>query len=131
MVIVADVGGRIAKRMARINRVVTNPIQRLWAPHLPPFALVVHHGRRTGRTYRTPVTAFTSGGLLVVALPYGADTDWVRNLLAAGGGEVVRRGHMRPLRNPRVVGPDDRAQLPRRLRLVTRVASHALVADLG
>ena len=117
--------------MARINRVFTNPIQRLWAPYLPPFALLVHRGRRTGKTYRTPVTAFVSGELLAVALPYGADTDWVRNLLAGGGGELVRRGRTRPLRNPRVVRSDDRSQLPGRLRLATRVASHALVADLG
>ena len=79
--------------MARINRVFTNPIQRLWAPYLPPFALLVHRGRRTGKTYRTPVTAFVSGELLAVALPYGADTDWVRNLLAGGTDEQKQEWH--------------------------------------
>ena len=116
------------KRLARFNRVVTNPIQGLWAPYLPPFALVTHRGRKTGATYRTPVTAFVRDGVMAVGLPYGDDTDWVRNLLAAGGGDVRRRGKHLHLANPRVLTRND--ELPRPARLASRAAAKVLVADV-
>jgi deazaflavin-dependent oxidoreductase (nitroreductase family) len=81
---------------------VVNPVQRLWAPRLPPWALVVHRGRRSGTEYRTPVLALTSGDDLVVVLFYGARTQWIRNL-EAGGGAVVRAGRRRAITGVRVV----------------------------
>ena len=122
-------GGRFAKRMARMNRVGANRVQLLWAPYVPPWAVVVHRGRRTGKTYRTPVSAFVRSGRVAIALTYGTDTDWVRNVISGGGAELVRRGRTRPLRNPVIVARGDHAaDLPR---LVRRVAAHALVADLS
>lgn len=86
----------IPRAVARFNRVVTNPVQRLWAGRLPGFAIVEHTGRRSGTTYRTPVNAFRTSDGFVIALTYGAGADWVRNVLAAGGGHVEHRGrHMR------------------------------------
>ena len=41
--------------LARFNKVVTNPIQRRYAGRIPPFAIVEHVGRKSGRQYRTPV----------------------------------------------------------------------------
>ena len=120
----------LRKRLARFNRVVTNPIQRLWAPYVPPWAVVVHRGRKTGAAYSTPVTAFTGEGVIAIALPYGDDTDWVRNLLAANGGEVRRRGKTHRLADPRVVDRGDRSALPRPARLASRAAAKILVADL-
>ena len=39
--------------------------------------VVRHVGRRSGKSYETPVDAFdTDRGTLLVALPYGPDTDW-------------------------------------------------------
>jgi len=35
--------------LARFNRHVTNPVQRLWAGWLPPFGIVEHVGRRSGK----------------------------------------------------------------------------------
>lgn len=84
------------------NKRLTNRVQGLWAPYLPPYAVVVHRGRRSGREYRTPVVAVRSGRLLFVALPYGDRTDWVRNLLAAGRGGVERLGRLHRLSGARV-----------------------------
>ncbi len=67
------------------------------------WSAVDHIGRRTGKEYRTPVTAFPTTDGVAVLLPYGADTDWVRNLRAAGGGKVVMDGHSLLVENPRVV----------------------------
>jgi deazaflavin-dependent oxidoreductase (nitroreductase family) len=75
----------------------------LVAPWLPPFAVIVHRGRTSGRNYRTPVWAFHRGGRFVVALTYGAGSDWVRNVMAAGGCGLRRLGVERTVSAPRVV----------------------------
>jgi deazaflavin-dependent oxidoreductase (nitroreductase family) len=77
--------------LARINRRAINPLVRTFAGRLPPFAVVVHRGRVSGRAYRTPVLGFPAGDRFLVALVYGAEADWVKNVLAQGGGEVVAR----------------------------------------
>ena len=116
--------------LARFNRLVTNRIQGLWAPYVPPYAVVIHRGRTSGRTYRTPVVGLVRKKQLVVGLAYGDDSDWVRNVMAAGGAELRRRGRTRRLVEPRVVTLADRRALPRGTRWVTRVTAHALVADV-
>jgi deazaflavin-dependent oxidoreductase (nitroreductase family) len=93
----------LPRSLARFNKVVTNRVQGLWAPYLPPYAVIVHRGRTSGTEYRTPVTAFRGGGALVVPLLYGDGSDWVRNVLAAGGGEVRRGGRVRRIVRPRVL----------------------------
>jgi hypothetical protein len=51
---------QLPQGLARFNRHVTNPIQRMWAGWLPPFAILEHVGRRSGTPYRTPVNAFNA-----------------------------------------------------------------------
>jgi len=88
--------------LARFNKVVTNPIQRRYAGRIPPFAIVEHVGRKSGRQYRTPVNAFVKGDTVTVRLPYGTDRDWVRNLIAANGGVIQRRGRRLRVTDPAV-----------------------------
>ena len=71
--------------LAHFNRQVMNRLFRPLAPHLPSFGVVVHTGRKTRRLYRTPVNVFRHAEGYVVALTYGRDADWVRNVLASGG----------------------------------------------
>ncbi len=103
----------LPNRLARFNRRVTNPIARTVAGRIPPLAIVAHRGRRSGTVYRTPVMAFRErgGDAFVVALTYGPDTDWVRNVLAAGGCDIVRGRKTIALAGPRLVEgadpPDD------------------------
>jgi hypothetical protein len=40
----------------------------------------------------------------VIALPYGPGTDWVRNVMAAGGAEVEHDGQRVAVDRPSVVG---------------------------
>lgn len=75
------------QRLAEINKVVTNRVLR----HLVgigPFAELEHVGRTSGRRYRTVLMAFREGEALTIALTYGPDVDWLRNLRAAGGGRL-------------------------------------------
>ena len=112
----------IPKAVARFNRVVTNPIQRVWAGRLPGFVIVEHVGRRTGRPYRTPVNARRESDGFTVALTYGAETDWVRNVLAAGGGHVVYRRKRFEVTDPTIAtGSDVLAAWPAPARLVLRL----------
>jgi deazaflavin-dependent oxidoreductase (nitroreductase family) len=115
--------------LAKVNKRVVNPIQGLWAPWLAPWAVIVHRGRRSGTEYRTPVLAAESGSSLYVALFYGTRADWVRNVRAAGGGEVIRRGRHRRIGNVRILNDPTAEPLPRAVRAAAR-RMPILVADL-
>ena len=93
---------KLPRRLAAFNRVVTNPIQGTYAWLIPPWALLIHRGRRSGRVYRTPVMARRRGDELHVLALYGPHSDWVLNLLAAHEGQVVRGGRTYPLSDIRL-----------------------------
>jgi deazaflavin-dependent oxidoreductase (nitroreductase family) len=98
----------IPRRVARWNKVGLNRITRHVAPWMPGFGLVVHRGRRSGREYRTPVNVFPADDGFVIALTYGADTDWVKNVQAAGGCELRTRGRVLRVGSPRVYHDETR-----------------------
>jgi deazaflavin-dependent oxidoreductase (nitroreductase family) len=50
-------------------------------------------GRRSGRPARVPVIPLDHDGKRFLVSTRG-ESDWVRNLRAAGGGELRRRGHV-------------------------------------
>jgi deazaflavin-dependent oxidoreductase (nitroreductase family) len=94
----------LSDRLARFNRRLFNPLVRTFAGRRgSPVAVVVHRGRRSGRPYRTPVLAFCANDGYVVALFYGADGDWVRNVLAAGACTLERGGRQVELTAPRLL----------------------------
>jgi deazaflavin-dependent oxidoreductase (nitroreductase family) len=95
-----------ADRLARFNR-LPNRLVRTFAGRLPPLAIVVHRGRRSGRSYRTPVVAFRTGDGYVVSLPYGPDRDWVRNVLAAGACTLERGRRRVELSGPRMLSTSE------------------------
>ena len=66
---------------------VLNPVIRKMAgrPHFRMAALVRHTGRRSGRQYVTPVGAQLTGNTVVIPLTFGTESDWSRNVRAAGG----------------------------------------------
>jgi deazaflavin-dependent oxidoreductase (nitroreductase family) len=92
----------IPKTVGRWNKVGLNRITRHIAPWLPGFGVVVHRGRRSGRRYRTPVNVFPTADGYLFALTYGPDTDWVKNVLAAGCCELRTRGRTVRLVAPRL-----------------------------
>jgi deazaflavin-dependent oxidoreductase (nitroreductase family) len=84
------------------NKAGLNKVTRRIAPWMPGLGVVVHRGRRSGRMYQTPVNVFATGDGYVLALTYGPDTDWVKNILAAGECELRTRGRVVQLTAPRV-----------------------------
>src|SRR5262249_51430114 len=104
--------------LARFNRRVTNHITGPVAPHLPGFGVVLHSGRTTHRRYRTPVNVLRRPSGFVVALTYGRDSSWVRNVLANGGRELVTRGRTWRLTQPHLVHDERHRFVPAPARLV-------------
>ena len=102
----------IPHAMRRVNKVVLNKVTRQLAPWLPGLGVVVHRGRATAKAYRTPVNVFPRpGGRYVLALTYGADTDWVKNVIAAGGCELLTRGKHIELTAPRLFHDETRHEI--------------------
>jgi deazaflavin-dependent oxidoreductase (nitroreductase family) len=106
----------LPKALARFNRVITNPIARHVAGRLPGFAIVDHVGRRSGRVYRTPVNLFRHGDRYVISLMYGADSQWVRNVIATGEADVETRGQRIHLVEPEIVHDPGRSLVPAPIR---------------
>ena len=102
---------QIPQSVARFNRRVTNPIQRLWAGRAPTFGILEHVGRKSGKTFRTPLTVFTTADGFAVLLTYGPDRDWLKNITKSGGGRLTRRGQTYDVVDPRVVSKEDAAPL--------------------
>lgn len=95
-------GARPMRTLARVNRVVTNPIQLMYADKVPGMGVIEHAGRVSGKKYRTPVLARLHLGRGQVPLPYGSATDWIKNLLE-NGGAIVARGKRYDVSDVRVV----------------------------
>lgn len=104
--------------LARVNRRVTNHLLGPLATRLPRFGIITHTGRKTGRQYHTPVNIFPHEDGYVIALTYGPDAEWVRNVLASGGCTVTTQGKRLRLTRPRRFHDETRRAVPRPVRLI-------------
>lgn len=95
----------LPRALARINRKISNPVLGVLARVAPFFGIVIHRGRKSGREYRSPVMVFQRDGGYRIALTYGRDVDWLKNIRAAGTFEFETRGRIVTLTDP-VVGHD-------------------------
>src|ERR1700747_925263 len=80
-----------------IVKIVMRPMTKMLTPlivklagrrHFRMAAQIRHAGRRSGRTYTTPVSARRSGDIVAIALTFGNQSDWSRNVRSAGGGTI-------------------------------------------
>jgi deazaflavin-dependent oxidoreductase (nitroreductase family) len=108
----------LPRAVARINRRVTNRLLTGLATRLPGFGVVIHIGRRSRRQYRTPVNVFRRGDRFIIALTYGLNSDWVRNVLAEGGCALETRGRTLRLSRPQLFHDESRQAVPAPVRLV-------------
>ena len=95
--------------------------------------VLVHVGRTSRREFETPLDAHrVEGGYLFVPV-YGVNSDWVRNVLAAGAARLRIDGSEVSLTAPRLIGedaafallPEGAKRPPRWLKL-----EHYLLTDL-
>ena len=106
------------KRPGQATQAFNQVARRLAGTRLMPvWALVEHVGRRSGRRYTTPVAVIPAAGTFYIGLPWGRESDWVRNLRAAGGGTMVWKGRTYDVSDPTFVDKDEVlgvARLPQR-----------------
>ena len=89
--------------LAQINKRVFNPIEVRRGAR----PVLIHTGRSSGRTYRTPLDAHRlPDGYLFIPM-YGPRTDWVKNVLSAQEARLLIDGHEIELQSPRLVVKKD------------------------
>lgn len=113
-------GASTQRRLARFNRRFANRFVGPVLTRMPGFGAIVHRGRTSGRTYRTPVKVFRKGPHYVMSLPYGPQSDWVRNTLAHNGCELRTLGRRIQLADPRVFVDEKQSVVPAPLRPILR-----------
>jgi len=90
----------------RVFTRVTDPITRPLAGRrfFKLWAVVHHVGRRSGAQYATPVAIVTTPDGFIIPLPWGERTQWVRNVLEAGGTQLRWAGSDYSLIAPELIG---------------------------
>lgn len=86
------------------NKHILNRLLR-WLAYAPfgPFALVKHVGRKSGKPYEATIMAFPIKNGFMIALTYGPEVDWYKNVQAAGSCTLVFHGkdylinHLEPM----------------------------------
>ena len=112
----------VSRRIRTFNRYVTNRLLRGFAHRSHgPFAVLGHVGRRSGKPYETTIMVWQLGEGFVIALTYGPEVDWYRNLLVAGGGTLRWHGRSYVLGRPEPMEAQRAlAAFPALLRLILR-----------
>ena len=95
--------GPIQRGLRQLTK-ITRPLAMRSAGKQGSSTSVVRHvGRKTGRSYETPVVTVEHDGSVYVALPYGERTDWLKNVLATGSATVVTGGERYEVDRPKVI----------------------------
>src|SRR6478672_4682588 len=84
----------------------------MFAGWLPGFGILTHIGRKSGKVYRTPINVFRVPNGFIVALTYSSQSEWVKNVLAAGGCELKTRGRKYHLSAPKVLHDSVAPEIP-------------------
>jgi deazaflavin-dependent oxidoreductase (nitroreductase family) len=114
-----ETGGRTrAWRFRHVANRYLNPVMRHVARRLPGFGIVTYRGRKTGRSYSTPINVFRRGDAYYVFLTYGSDAQWVKNVLAARSCSLETRGRVVELVDPELVTDPELRPAPRFVRFV-------------
>jgi deazaflavin-dependent oxidoreductase (nitroreductase family) len=106
--------------LRRFTTHLVNPGSLLFFGRLPGCGILTHIGRTSGRRYRVPIFVLRRGDDYVFALTYGSESHWVKNILAAGGGDMRVRGRDLRLVEPEVFVDKTRRLMPLLYRLAGR-----------
>lgn len=93
----------IPKGITRINKRYLNRATIKLAGH-GSIVDLEHVGRRSGTVHHTPLMAFRQGNTVTIALTYGTDVQWLKNVRNAGGGRIHMRGEILTLGAPEMLG---------------------------
>ena len=95
---------RVRDSVRSLNKHVTNPAMMAMAGRRHWYAAVIQHtGRKSGKSYSTPVVALRVTGGIVVPLPYCSGVDWLRNVFAAGSATITTKGRTYHVARPEII----------------------------
>ncbi len=109
---------------SRFVRAAMRPMTRVLNPlmgklagrrHAAMAAELRHVGRTSGRAYVTSVGAHVSGDIAVIPLTFGNQSDWSKNVRAAGGCSIRVGGQDYAATEPVFVDRADARPLVRRM----------------
>ena len=84
--------------------------------------VLTHVGQSSGKTYHTPLDAHEIPGGYIFICNYGANSDWVQNILASGSAHLRVGDDEFDLEHPRLIGEDEAwAQLPATTKRIPKV----------
>jgi hypothetical protein len=93
------------EKYLRYNKETQNPatLKKIAEGRSSVHAAVKHVGRRSGRSYTTPVVAMPLLDGFVIPLVYGSSVDWCRNVLAAGTCTLIWKKQEYTLERPEII----------------------------
>lgn len=108
--------------MRPLGRYLINPVARTFAGRMPGFGLLTYRGRTSGRVYTLPINVFKRGDHYIFVLTYGSESQWVKNVLAAGECQLRVRGREVHLIEPELMVDPDWKLVPRPVEMIERIA---------
>lgn len=96
----------ISDRIRRFTKTANRPMRRIAGTRVGMLYFnlgALHHvGRRSGRSYVTPLSAYRLGDGFVLGVAY-PEVDWCRNVLAAGTCTLTWNGKEYALERPELI----------------------------
>jgi deazaflavin-dependent oxidoreductase (nitroreductase family) len=112
---------RVPRAVAKFNRRITNPLAVRFGGWAPLNGTLEHVGRKSGKTYQTPLNIFETTDGFVIPIGYGLESHWVQNALAGGPLTVHKAGRTIPVVDARIVSKADAEPLVTRGRTMFRL----------
>ena len=112
---------RVPRAVAKFNRRITNPLAVRFGSWAPLNGTLEHVGRKSGKTYLTPLNIFETSDGFVVPIGYGLQSHWVQNALAGGPLTVHKAGRSVPVADARIVSKSEAEPLVTRGRTMFRL----------
>jgi deazaflavin-dependent oxidoreductase (nitroreductase family) len=112
---------RVPRAAAKFNRRITNPLAVRFGRWAPLNGTLEHVGRKSGKTYQTPLNIFQTADGFVIPIGYGLESHWVQNALAGGPLTVHKAGRTIPVVDARIVSKADAEPLVTRGRTMFRL----------
>jgi deazaflavin-dependent oxidoreductase (nitroreductase family) len=87
---------------SRIVKLVISPMTKILNPvidnlagrrHFAMAGRIHHIGRRSGKSYVTSARILVKGDIALIPLTFGNQSDWARNIHAAGGCAIQTNGN--------------------------------------
>ena len=72
---------------------------------LRAYSIMRHVGHTSGRAYRNPISAYPLGDGSVIPVPVCTQSQWVRNVMAAGRFTLRTKGRDYLLEQPEIIPP--------------------------